>query len=52
MRTSALTLLLAAALVVPAVHGAPASVPRTPPHDPVWQAQLPTFEEPDYDRED
>jgi hypothetical protein len=51
MRISALTLLLAAALTVPAVCGAPASVPRTPTHDPVWQAQLPSFEETDYEHE-
>jgi len=51
MRISLLSLLLASALTVPAAGGAPASTPRTPTHDPVWQAQLPSFENPDYERE-
>jgi hypothetical protein len=45
--------LLASALATSAVFGAPTTtaVPRTPPMDPVWQAQLTTFDEASYDRE-
>jgi hypothetical protein len=51
MRFSLLTLLLATVLAPLAVHATEMAVPRTPSLDPVWQAQLPTFGETDYDRE-
>ena len=53
MRSPLPSLLLATALLTSAVYGASTTtaVPRTPPMDPVWQAQLSTFDEASYNRE-
>ena len=53
MRSPLPSLLLATALLTSAVYGASttSAVPRTPPMDPVWQAQLSTFDETSYNRE-
>ncbi len=52
MRLSPLSLFLAAALALSgrAASSAPA-VPRTPAMDPIWQAQLPDFDEQSYQKE-
>ena len=44
MRIPSLLFFLAATLLAPLVRGTEVAVPRTPSNDPVWQAQLPTFE--------
>ena len=51
MRFSPLLLSLAAMLALPALQATEVAVPRTPALDPVWQAQLPAFDENSYDRE-
>lgn len=51
MRLPLFTLLLATALAPLSLRATETAVPRTPSLDPVWQAQLPTFGETDYDRE-
>ena len=51
MRLSRLLLLPALLLAPLAVHATEKAVPRTPPTDPVWQAQLSAFDDVSYDRE-
>ncbi len=50
MRPSSLLLLLAVLLAAPLARGREAAVLRTPSNDPVWQAQLPAFDQDSYDR--
>jgi hypothetical protein len=51
MRLSLFPLLLAAALAPLAGHASESAVPRTPPSDPVWQAQLTAFDDETYARD-
>lgn len=51
MRLTLFLLILAAALSSAPVSGAVTAVPRTPARDPIWQAQLQSFDEGTYDRE-
>ncbi len=53
MRSPLPSILLATALLTSTVCGASttSAVPRTPPMDPVWQAQLSAFDESSYNRE-
>ena len=51
MRLSHLPLLLAAALAPLAGHASESAVLRTPPTDPVWQAQLTAFDDETYARD-
>jgi len=50
MRISSLSLFLAATLLAPVARATEVAVPRTPPNDPVLQAQLSTFDEDSYAR--
>jgi hypothetical protein len=51
MRISLLPLFLAAAAALPLARATEPAVPRTPPNDPVWQAQLTAFDDETYARD-
>ncbi|MDB6127414.1 MAG: hypothetical protein JWM35_1310 [Verrucomicrobia bacterium] len=51
MRIPFFTLALAAALAPVTFRGAETAVPRTPSNDPVWQAQLTSFDDATYSRD-